>query len=96
MFILRMGIIFLLVFASGVSKAMDTQSKIVIDFSMPEEMDQWGIVNDGVMGGISQSQFTITPDKTAIFQGDVSLENYGGFASVRREPKIYQLAIKKQ
>jgi monofunctional biosynthetic peptidoglycan transglycosylase len=59
---------------------------------MPEEIDQWRVVNDGVMGGLSQSQIKITQDNTAVFQGTVSLENYGGFASVRTLPRTYNLS----
>lgn len=44
---------------------------------------QWRIVNDGVMGGISNSQFQILPDHKGLFSGRVSLENNGGFASTR-------------
>lgn len=43
---------------------------------------QYGIVNDGVMGGRSQSRLAIKTDKVQ-FSGTVSLENNGGFASVR-------------
>lgn len=43
----------------------------------------WRIVNDGVMGGISQSRVTETPDGLR-FAGTLSLENNGGFASARR------------
>ncbi|MBD3307813.1 CIA30 family protein [candidate division KSB3 bacterium] len=50
---------------------------------MPEEVQRWRIINDGVMGGISQSELLMTSAGTAIFRGEVSLENSGGFASVR-------------
>lgn len=40
------------------------------------------IVNDTVMGGRSSSQFT-TEDHHVVFSGDVSLQNNGGFASLR-------------
>jgi NADH dehydrogenase [ubiquinone] 1 alpha subcomplex assembly factor 1 len=40
------------------------------------------VVNDGVMGGRSQSTFTLNADGNGLFQGKVSLENNGGFASV--------------
>ncbi len=43
---------------------------------------EWYIVNDGVMGGLSESQIVTEEDK-AIFSGNVSLKNNGGFASVR-------------
>jgi NADH dehydrogenase [ubiquinone] 1 alpha subcomplex assembly factor 1 len=44
--------------------------------------DDWAIVNDGVMGGVSSSTLT-WEDGAAVFAGDLSLENNGGFASVR-------------
>lgn len=44
---------------------------------------KWLIVNDGVMGGKSSSQFQINEDGNGVFLGTVSLENNGGFASVK-------------
>jgi len=43
--------------------------------------DCW-IVNDSVMGGVSQSSFREDPHGV-FFEGQVSLENNGGFASMR-------------
>jgi monofunctional biosynthetic peptidoglycan transglycosylase len=43
----------------------------------------WRIVNDGVMGGVSSSRVERHGD-TLRFTGEVSLENNGGFASMRR------------
>lgn len=51
----------------------------VFDFSAP---DRWRTINDDVMGGVSESRFTAT-ENGAAFTGTVSLENGGGFASVR-------------
>lgn len=52
--------------------------------SVPElDAAQWRAVNDGVMGGISQGEIVAIPDGLR-FQGALSLENNGGFASVRR------------
>lgn len=45
----------------------------------------WQVVNDDVMGGRSTSRFGIT-NGVAVFRGEVSLENNGGFASVRSLP----------
>lgn len=56
--------------------------RVVFDFSHPSAAE-WQIVNDTVMGGRSVSRFELTPTHTAVFQGEVSLENSGGFASVR-------------
>jgi len=67
------------------------QQEFLIDFSLPDEETRWEIVNDEVMGGISRSTMTITPDKTGVFQGELSLDNYGGFASVRILPRDFKL-----
>lgn len=58
----------------------------LLDFTAPEAADLWQAVNDGVMGGVSDGRFTITPDKTLDFFGTLSLENNGGFASLRTKP----------
>ena len=73
---------------------------ILFDFDSEEKSGQWYIVNDGVMGGISESEITLNDDGTATFRGDVSLENNGGFASVRalvdemNDTKIQRCKIK--
>lgn len=59
----------------------DSQTTI-IDFSNTSAA-YWQIVNDSVMGGISRSAFDLSDDGYAVFSGTVSLENNGGFASVR-------------
>jgi NADH dehydrogenase [ubiquinone] 1 alpha subcomplex assembly factor 1 len=58
----------------------------VLDFAGPEAAEKWQAVNDGVMGGVSEGRFTITEDETLEFFGTLSLENNGGFASVRTKP----------
>ena len=42
------------------------------------------VINDGVMGGRSESSFEIEEGR-GVFQGNLSPENGGGFASVRAE-----------
>jgi len=54
----------------------------VIDFSDPGDRE-WMVVNDGVMGGLSRSGIRRTDRGTGVFSGELSLENNGGFASVR-------------
>jgi len=66
------------------------EEKLIIDFKDPAEDRQWEKVNDVVMGGLSRSRITIDGG-TAVFQGEVSLENYGGFASVRSLPRNFGL-----
>lgn len=53
-----------------------------MNFTNPDLMRNCWIVNDGVMGGISQSG--LRQDVQGIlFEGQVSLANNGGFASMR-------------
>jgi monofunctional biosynthetic peptidoglycan transglycosylase len=59
------------------------KEKIIIDFGDPGSVERWRIVNDGVMGGLSNSLIRATPNGNAVFEGRLSLENNGGFASVR-------------
>lgn len=63
----------------------------LVDFTAPAASDQWQAVNDGVMGGVSDGRFTITADNTLEFFGTLSLENNGGFASVRTKPTAFDL-----
>jgi len=55
----------------------------IIDFQQTQELDNWVIVNDTVMGGRSNSRLNIN-DSYLSFSGILSLENNGGFASIRR------------
>ena len=57
--------------------------KVLFDFLGGTNSPVWQIVNDDVMGGVSTSQFQVLTNGGAIFSGVVSLENNGGFASVR-------------
>lgn len=54
------------------------------------EMD-WRIINDTVMGGVSSSRWEINDAGNFVFSGDLSLENNGGFASVRSVPADMKL-----
>lgn len=66
--------------------------KTLFQFTSSDAVDTWQIVNDGVMGGVSRSAFTSSTNHTALFCGVVSLENNGGFASVRSQPKPQDLS----
>ncbi|MBD2354016.1 CIA30 family protein [Tolypothrix sp. FACHB-123] len=63
-----------------------TQSteKIIFDFTNPSDelRNIWGALDDVVMGGVSASNMQFV-DNTALFAGNVSTANSGGFASVR-------------
>lgn len=65
--------------------------KMLYDFQSRTDAAAWQVVNDDVMGGVSTSEFDVT-DRVALFRGEVSLENNGGFASVRSLPARHDLA----
>lgn len=67
--------------------------KTLFQFTSPGDIDTWQIVNDDVMGGVSRSTFTMSTNRTALFCGVVSLENNGGFASVRSQPRRQDLSV---
>jgi len=56
---------------------------VLYDFNTQETSGKWHIVNDDVMGGISESALQLNDNGTATFSGSLSLENNGGFASIR-------------
>ena len=67
-------------------KADSASNKMIFDFQASTNSTKWQVVNDDVMGGVSTSQFQLLTNGGAIFSGVVSLENNGGFASVRSNP----------
>lgn len=56
---------------------------ILFDFNKTSTIDNWNIVDDVVMGGRSSGNFEIDNNGHGKFSGDVSLENNGGFSSLR-------------
>ena len=75
-----------LLFLGTFAMAEDTP-KVLFEFTGADAAKQWQAVNDGVMGGVSEGRFKITDAKTLEFFGNLSLENNGGFASVRTRAK---------
>lgn len=59
-----------------------TTEKMLFDFSDQVSASRWFNVDDPVMGGVSSSRI-VPLESAARFSGNVSLENNGGFASVR-------------
>jgi hypothetical protein len=60
------------------------QDRELFDFTQPRSgmAAMWGAIDDVVMGGVSASGLSLEPDR-AVFSGHVSVENSGGFASIR-------------
>lgn len=67
-----------------ISQCAAPEDKLLFNFANPRAnlQETWGAVDDGVMGGVSQSNILLEGDK-AVFSGIVSTDNNGGFASVR-------------
>ncbi|WP_138498230.1 CIA30 family protein [Nostoc sp. PA-18-2419] len=61
-----------------------TNEKQIFDFTKPsaELKEIWGALDDVVMGGVSASNIQLV-ENAALFAGNVSTANSGGFASVR-------------
>lgn len=59
------------------------QERMLFQFNNPQELQAWRSVNDGVMGGRSTGRVSYDGDGALDFSGYLSLENNGGFASIR-------------
>ena len=74
----------------------EKQAALMIDFTEQQNLDSWRITNDAVMGGKSAGRFLLQDD-TALFTGDISLANKGGFSSVFRAieplPKTFEQVV---
>jgi hypothetical protein len=65
---------------------------VLLDFDDSADVALWRPVDDVVMGGLSRSSFGLAEPGIARFSGNVSLENFGGFASVRTPPRDWDTA----
>ena len=58
-------------------------SQILFDFNKTANISNWQIVDDVVMGGRSNGTFKLNKEGFGAFEGTISLENNGGFSSIR-------------
>ena len=75
-------VVFLFLTQMAAAVQAEDNPTMLFDFSKPDAAKAWQTVNDGVMGGVSDGNVRIT-EKNLEFYGTLSLENNGGFASVR-------------
>ena len=68
-------------------------TQVIYDFSKESNIEDWRIVDDVVMGGRSSGSMALNADGFGVFEGEVSLENNGGFSSVRY--RFQKMLIKK-
>lgn len=74
-------------------KDLTERKKHIFCFDSTENEARWFAVNDVVMGGISKSAATLDlENQRLIFSGFVSLENNGGFASIKSVSNQYDLS----
>lgn len=55
----------------------------LFNFNPESDLQDWLVVDDVVMGGRSDGRFFLSEEGHGVFTGEVSLENNGGFSSVR-------------
>lgn len=70
---------------------MSLNKNYKIDFGQATGGQDWMIVNDGVMGGMSKSTAVFTKN-SLLFRGTLSLKNNGGFASIRSSKGEFDLS----
>lgn len=69
---------------TNVGALLDNRSMESLDFTSPASVQGWLPIDDRVMGGVSVSRLVLDPAGFAVFEGAVSPDRGGGFASVRR------------
>ena len=72
-----------LLIAALILTSTHIKAQEIYNFSLKTERGDWYVVDDGVMGGRSQGTVGVSVEGHGIFQGDVSLENNGGFSSIQ-------------
>ena len=56
---------------------------MIFEFNAESNISKWVILDDIVMGGKSDGNFTLNKKGNGVFSGVISLDNNGGFSSVR-------------
>jgi hypothetical protein len=92
-FRLTIAALIFLIPATGGDPAMAQENlRMIADLGESGEVEAWYPINDTVMGGVSSSSIEPGTSGNALFTGVVSLENNGGFASVRNRAGTYDLS----
>ena len=56
---------------------------VIYDFQKDISTTNWRVVDDRVMGGLSQGKLKVDDDGHGVYSGTVSTKNNGGFSSLR-------------
>jgi len=81
----------LLALTGGVIESRASE-KVLYNFEGREQAAEWGALNDNVMGGVSKGGARFGGNGTMLFAGTLSLENRGGFSSIRTGRKRVDLS----
>jgi monofunctional biosynthetic peptidoglycan transglycosylase len=72
--------------------SQSVKSDFIIKFGKStEKISDWTIISDNVMGGLTKSTLMYT-ENSLLLTGNLSLENYGGFSSVKSKFKQMDLS----
>lgn len=66
-----------------ISLSFQTSTITIADFKNQQDISNWFVVNDGVMGGYSNGSISLSDDGYGLYQGYVTTRNNGGFSSIR-------------
>ena len=58
-------------------------SNVIFDSTNADSSPKWYVVNDGVMGGLSEGSIKLNNEGNLEFKGYVTTDNNGGFSSIR-------------
>lgn len=83
---------FILIFKNDIFYSqINFSSNTVMIFDSITNNKNWKTVDDVVMGGISSSKFFLNEKGNAVFKGNVSTQNNGGFSSVRNTLSTFNI-----
>ncbi|PKQ61756.1 CIA30 family protein [Labilibaculum filiforme] len=62
---------------------MNPNTATLVEFNSTSNISDWFVINDTIMGGKSDSGFYLNKEGDAVFKGNISLENKGGFSMLK-------------
>lgn len=65
---------------------------VISDFKKEIGVTNWYVVDDGVMGGLSQGDLNLNKARNLLYTGTVKTENNGGFSSIRHNFEVLDVS----
>ena len=66
---------------------------LIFEFNKSCPIELWQVVDDIVMGGKSNGSLSLSENGNGLFKGNVSIENNGGFSSIRLNTKKIKINV---